>query len=76
MIMISTNEEDAKRVKALHQWLTSQDIPKHQWISMLAMAIGYSIWEVTHDDLLMTLRGQLLVTEMIARWSIKDMLNG
>lgn len=72
---VACKEEDIKRVKALHQWLISQEIPKHQWTPMLMMAIEYDIWTVSQGDPTMTLRGQLLVTEMLVSWSQRNILN-
>lgn len=75
MSFISTNKEDAERVKALHQWLTSQDIPEHQWAPLLMKAVSYEVWKASNGDISKTLIGQLLVTEMLVEWSGRDMLN-
>lgn len=72
---IATNKEDAERVKALHQWLVSQDIPRHQWGPLFGMALGQEIWKHSHSDPAKVLMGQMMATEFIVRYSIMDYLN-
>lgn len=74
-LSISTLEEDVKRVKALHQWLANQDIPREQWGPVLALALGQEVWHNGYGNASKIIVGQLLVVEMFTRYSTREILN-
>lgn len=74
-LSISTLEEDVKRVKALHQWLANQDIPREQWGPVFALALGQEVWHHGYSNTTRIINGQLMVTEMLVRYSTQEILN-
>lgn len=71
--MSAALDEDVKRVKALHQWLTSQEIPREEWTPLLMLSVAQDVWSCSNGK--STLRGQLLVSEMLVLWSSREILN-
>lgn len=72
---IASKQEDIKRVKALRQWLVSQDIPKHQWGPMLALALGQEVFDSGRGDPNRIWLGLQMATEFIVSYSTLDMLH-
>lgn len=67
-------KNDAQAVRALHQWLKSQEIEREDWGPIFAMAAGHEV--LTHcQDKLGVAMGLMILEGLMDKAALTDIVN-